>query len=111
MPRPPLLAATEMLMKPISIPLAVTLAISATGLQAADSEKGRKLHDAHCRACHEALMQGDPNLMYTRPDRQVHDRTALAKQTQRCAQNLGLGWSEENLNDVIGYLSEEFYKF
>ena len=49
--------------------------------------------------------------VYTREDRRVTDRDALVKQVKRCEQNLGLSWFDTDINDVVQYLNQSYYKF
>ena len=75
-----------------------------TSAALADSAKGKKLHDAQCMKCHDTSV-------YTRPKHFISSRDALRKQVNRCHQNVGAQWSDEDINDVVQYLDETFYKF
>ena len=70
----------------------------------ADAEHGQKLHDEQCMKCHDSGV-------YTREDRRVADRDALVKQVKRCELNLGLQWFDTDVNDVVQYLNQSYYKF
>ena len=70
----------------------------------ADAEHGQKLHDQQCMKCHDSGV-------YTREDRRVADRDALVKQVKRCELNLGLSWFDTDINDVVQYLDQSYYKF
>ena len=70
----------------------------------ADAEHGQKLHDEQCMKCHDSGV-------YTREDRRVADRDALVKQVKRCELNLGLSWFDADINDVVQYLDQSYYKF
>ena len=70
----------------------------------ADAEHGQKLHDEQCMKCHDSGV-------YTREDRRVADRDALVKQVKRCELNLGLSWFDSDINDVVQYLDQSYYKF
>lgn len=78
---------------------------------AADIQAGQTLHNAHCIACHDALTKGNPERIYTRPDRQVTSYSALLKQVHRCQMSLGLTWSDDMLKDVAAFLNSRYYKF
>jgi cytochrome c553 len=78
---------------------------------AADIQAGQTLHNAHCIACHDALTEGNPEGIYTRPDRQVTSYPALLEQVRRCQMSLGLTWSDDTLNDVAAFLNNRYYKF
>ena len=80
-------------------------ALLVTGSHAiADAEHGQQLHDEHCMKCHDTGV-------YTREDRRVADRDALVKQVKRCELNLGLNWFDTDINDVVQYLNQSYYKF
>ena len=80
-------------------------ALLATGSYTlADAERGQQLHDEHCMKCHDSGV-------YTREDRRVADRDALVKQVKRCELNLGLSWFDTDINDVVQYLDQSYYKF
>lgn len=70
----------------------------------AEPGRGGKLHQAHCVKCHDSGV-------YTRSDRFVDDRAALGRQVRRCAQSQGLAWFDDELEDVIDYLDQRYYKF
>ncbi|MCP4450195.1 MAG: cytochrome c, partial [Planctomycetes bacterium] len=38
-------------------------------------------------------------------------RSGLTSQVQRCELSLGLKWFDEDVDDVAGYLNQQFYKF
>ncbi|VAW76731.1 hypothetical protein MNBD_GAMMA15-171 [hydrothermal vent metagenome] len=70
----------------------------------ADTDNGKKLHDATCMKCHG-------NEVYSRDGRFIKDREALNKQVSRCQLNAGAQWFDEDVADVVQYLDETFYKF
>lgn len=90
--------------------LLLTLA-STHAVHAADAEAGRKLHQTHCISCHADMTDGKPTSLYTREDRLVSSLEGLHKQVRRCEQNLGLRWFDEDIDNVVAYLNQEFYKF
>ena len=70
----------------------------------ADVARGKALHDEHCMKCHDTGV-------YSRDNRFIKNREALAKQVQRCQLSAGAQWFDENVNDVVEYLNATFYKF
>ena len=70
----------------------------------ADAVRGKTLHDEQCMKCHGTEV-------YTRSDRFIKDRAALAKQVQRCQLSAGAQWFDDDVNDVVDYLNTTFYKF
>ena len=78
------------------------LALSTT--TNAEAAKGQQLHDQNCMKCHGTEV-------YTRENRMVTSRDALVKQVKRCQLNLGVQWFNEDVNAVVQYLDQTFYKF
>ena len=70
----------------------------------ADAARGKTLHDEQCMKCHGTEV-------YTRSDRFIKDRAALAKQVHRCQLSAGAQWFDDDVNDVVDYLNTTFYKF
>jgi hypothetical protein len=70
----------------------------------ADAARGQELHDKHCMKCHDTSV-------YTRENRRVTSQDSLVTQVKRCELNLGLRWFDNDVNDVVEYLNQSFYKF
>ena len=85
--------------------------IFASTLANADIRNGKELHDANCISCHASMQGGDGSGIYTREHRRIESYPALIKQVKRCRDSLGVGWPEEQVNDVVEYLNSQFYKF
>ena len=99
-------------MKTISIVvLLAIISLSARALMLGDAEKGRIAHDSKCVACHTAQFGGDGSGIYLRTQRRVKSAEGLIKQVEFCNRQTGAGFSEEQINDVIKYLNESFYRF
>ncbi len=90
--------------------LVATVGLSSLTL-AANIEHGKKLHEAHCTACHIGMTGGDGSLLYTRKNRRINSLDTLENQVRRCESNLELKWFEEDINDVVHYLNTRFYTF
>lgn len=95
--------------KPLLLSLPLLLLPFSTS--AADIENGKALHDSQCVSCHTAMTGGEPDTLYTREHRRINDWNALQNQVQRCEQNLGLSWFDDQLDDVSAYLNAAYYKF
>lgn len=101
-------------LKNITIYLLLTLlpALSyASGIEDGDLpssegsfENGKRLHDANCTRCHDSDI-------YTRPKRIVNSLEELKKRVTQCELSAELTWFEEDINDVVLYLDENYYKF
>ena len=64
----------------------------------------------NCQSCHTSLMGGNPDLIYTRPDRRVTSINGLRNQVTRCKTTVGVAWPEDQVEDVVEYLNTNFYK-
>jgi len=86
------------------LPLIAAMLLTAAGpLSAADIGHGKSLKQKNCMGCHE-------DAVYTRKDRRVSSLAGLEKQVRRCELTLGLQWFDEDVNDVVAYLNQTFYK-
>jgi cytochrome c2 len=86
----------------LGLPLCLTL--SGRPATAADSQHGAELHNANCMHCHSAAV-------YERDKRIVTDREKLNSQVRRCSLSLEVQWFDEDIEDVVAYLNEKYYKF
>ena len=89
--------------------LATLLLITASAAQAdalllGDAAKGKALHGRHCTGCHATGV-------YTRPDRGVRSVEGLTGRVRLCNTQLKTGLSNDELNDLVRYLNESFYRF
>ncbi|MBQ0725204.1 MAG: hypothetical protein KBT50_02945 [Cycloclasticus sp.] len=71
---------------------------------AVDIENGRSLHAENCLACHGVDI-------YQQDKRKLHDLAALTAQVKRCDFSLGTQWFDEDIEDAVSYLNNEFYHF
>ncbi|MDX5152492.1 MAG: hypothetical protein R3188_08455 [Acidiferrobacterales bacterium] len=69
-----------------------------------DAKKGEAIHKAHCTACHTSTV-------YTRPNHTVKSIGGLVGRVNACSSNLGLNLSQDQVNDVVKYLNDTYYKF
>lgn len=83
---------------------AILFLLSLSSTAGAEATKGQQLHDNNCMKCHGTEV-------YTRENRMVSNREALTTQVKRCNQNLGVQWFDEDVNAVVQYLDQAFYKF
>ncbi|MEK7262262.1 MAG: cytochrome c, partial [Pseudomonadota bacterium] len=81
-------------------PASTTIAALLPG----DAASGKPLHDGRCLGCHDSRV-------YTRPDRKLKTVEGLMGQVRMCNQQLNTNLSREQLNDIVRYLNETFYKF
>jgi len=83
----------------------------ASSAHATDVNKAKTLHDANCRSCHITIMNGDADAIYVREHRRVNNYQALQDQVNRCETNIGIDWPQQQIDGVITYLNQQFYKF
>lgn len=71
---------------------------------AADIENGDDLHFENCTGCHDETL-------YTRENRNVQSLARLGKQVRFCKDSLELGWFDEDVDDVVEFLNQNYYHF
>lgn len=96
--------------------LTTMLLLLVTGLaQAGDAERGRELHQENCIRCHASMQGGiygaDGTGIYVRENRRIDSLEGLYNQVRRCKTSLGVSWPEDQIEDVVTYLNQNFYKF
>jgi hypothetical protein len=62
-------------------------------------------------ACHAEKFGGDGSKIYLRPDRLIHNRTALGQRVTMCSAMINTGWFPEDETAVADYLAARYYKF
>lgn len=88
----------------------LTLLLLAVSAQAGaamlpgNSLNGKKLHDQNCVSCHTTRA-------YTRPDHRVQSVEGLIGQVNGCVRQIGLKLDRDQVNDIVRYLDESFYRF
>ena len=95
----------------ITLTVLVLISLFATSTHASDMEKVKALHDANCLSCHKSIMSGKPDSIYVRKNRRINSYSALQNQVNRCESNIGISWSQKQIDGVIEYLNQQFYKF
>jgi len=67
-------------------------------------ERGRELYEAHCQHCHTAAIHARPNQLPLSRD----ELAGIVDHFRRAA---GLGWTPEEIEDVVEYLNRTRYRF
>jgi mono/diheme cytochrome c family protein len=80
---------------------AVLAGVSAA---AQDLERGRLLHENHCRMCHESIA-------YKRGAKLAADYAGVKAQVTRWQTNTGLRWSAEDIDNVTAFVAQTYYKY
>lgn len=84
--------------------LSTASAVEADALLLGDAARGKILHSRHCSGCHDSAL-------YTRADRSVRSVEGLTGRVRLCNAQLKTGLSKDELNDLVKYLNEAFYRF
>ena len=84
--------------------LTSVLVVCAGNARAADAERGKLLYENHCKVCHTSVV-------HVREDRKAGSRQEVRTWIQRWTKELGLQWGPAEVDDVIEYLNERYYKF
>lgn len=71
---------------------------------AADIENGDDLHFENCTGCHDETV-------YTRENRNVQSMERLGLQVRFCKDSLELSWFDEDVDDVVEFLNQNYYHF
>ena len=91
--------------------IVITAVIISNTSFAGDIKRGQELHDENCTSCHRSMQGGDGSSIYTRDNSRIDSYEGLVKQVKRCKTSLGVPWPEHQIDDVITYLNDSFYKF
>jgi mono/diheme cytochrome c family protein len=71
---------------------------------AADAERGRSLYESRCGGCHAQSVHG-------REKRVATDFASVRTWVRRWSANLGLKWSEDDVEAVAVHLNASYYRF
>ena len=82
----------------------VFAASAAAPAAAQDLDRGRLLHDNHCRMCHDSIA-------YKRGDKLAKDPAQVKAQVTRWQTNTGLRWTADDIDSVSAYLIVTYYKY
>ena len=72
--------------------------------QAETFDRGQALYENHCRSCHEEQV-------HTREARRADSIEALRRWVSSWSYHAALGWSDEEIADVVDYLDRRYYHF
>lgn len=82
----------------------VVLTLATRSASAADAQRGRVLYETRCGECHAESVHG-------RKNKAAQDFDAVRRWVARWSDNLRLGWSAEEVEDVTAYLNGRFYNY
>ena len=91
--------------------IAVLLPIAVSALLPGDPQNGYPLHQLKCSGCHVTVFGANGVMVYTREDRRVQTVEGLMGMVTFCNSQAGTGLNEFELDDIVAYLNESFYRF
>ncbi|HSM98195.1 MAG TPA: cytochrome c [Gallionella sp.] len=96
---------------PAIVLLCAATAASANPFPQGDAKTGQKLFDKYkCNSCHDEMMRGDGNKIFTRFDRKRNSPEGLIEQIGMCSGNVNAHFTPKQTQDLAAYLNI-FYKF
>lgn len=84
--------------------LALLIPLAALAALPGDPAAGKRLYDASCTSCHDASV-------FTRANRRVKSLDALRGQVQACGHMAKQDFSPQQLQDLVRYLNDQYYRF
>ena len=84
--------------------LALLMPIAGLAALPGDAAAGKRLYEASCTSCHDSSV-------FTRQNRRVKSLDALRGQVQACGHMAKQDFSAQQLQDLVKYLNEQFYRF
>ena len=92
-------------MKRLQSSILLGVLLGASSLLSNDAGNGKDLYfKAKCQECHTPED-------YISEKRKVKDFAKLQWRVKRCGFTMGAGWFDEDIDDVVKYLNENYYKF
>jgi mono/diheme cytochrome c family protein len=85
------------------LPANAAIAAADTQLKVGEA-RGALLYSTHCAACHTSKI-------HWREKRLVTDMESLKQQVRRWQASIDLGWTEDEIADVVRYLNAVYYNF
>ncbi len=77
-----------------------------------DADAGKKLFAQNqCNSCHDRIMNGDGNAIFTRLNHKVRDPLQLVAQLRRCTGGGGIALSLKDEQNVAAFLNRTYYHF
>jgi hypothetical protein len=84
--------------------LTATLMLGASTVATAEDFDPAQHLAEHCTRCHT-------DSVYTRPNRRATSPAKLARITRRCEKNLATGLFDDEVDLLVKYLNDTYYKF
>ena len=84
--------------------VASVLAADAGAQTSREPSRGELLYSTHCIGCHTTQM-------HWRQNKTATDWATLRSEVRRWQANNALGWSDDDITEVVRYLNDLFYRF
>lgn len=94
-----------------AIVISFVFATTAHGQMLGDPANGARIHESICVGCHIGNFGGDGSKIYLREDRRIKTVEGLMAQVEFCNRQIKGHLNDDEINDVIIYLNDNFYKF
>jgi cytochrome c2 len=91
--------------------LVLLFSSTAHGFLLGDPGNGEVVHQGKCATCHIGKFGGDGSKIYLRDDRRIKTIEGLMAQVEFCNRQIKSGLNEDEINDLVIYLNERYYKF
>ena len=88
----------------LCVPVMMFLTVSAQAALPGDGADGKRLLDANCMGCHDTAV-------YTRKDHVVRSLDGLKQQFEDCSHMAKKEFSPAEVQNIIKYLNDRFYRF
>ena len=96
---------------PTIILLGTATSAPAAPFQSGNALAGQKIFDEYkCNSCHDKIMGGDGNKIFTRLTRKVNTPDGLIDQIGMCSGNVNAHFTQQEKQDLAAYLNR-YYKF
>ena len=69
----------------------------------AEFDRGQALYEKHCRFCHESWT-------HKRVESRINSLHSLRQRVAAWSVHSGLGWGDDEIDDVTDYLNRHFYR-
>lgn len=84
--------------------LCALMGLAVAYARSPDPARGRLLYENHCTVCHTSVV-------HVREDHKAKSKADILRWATQWQAELGLGWSRNELDDVVEYLSNRYYGF
>jgi mono/diheme cytochrome c family protein len=92
------------LLRIAGVPACAGLLLFCAQGQAETFDRGQALYENHCQTCHDETA-------HTRESRRATSVGDLHRWVATWSYHAALGWSGEEIDDVVDYLNRRFYHF